>query len=96
MNTRYNEWNNNSAIWRNNLETALDRTSHTDIAIQYEYVAFSFPGGPHSRSFDHPEIDRDRFIPWAESKGWKVDLVIDEVSKAMGLLPQIRFIKQAA
>lgn len=95
MNERYNDWINNSQEWRDELERALEKQGGSDVVALYENVAFAFPSNdPNPHSFDYPLIDQKRFISWAESKGWKVQLAPEMASEEDDHRPPVRFTKK--
>ena len=95
MNEIYNDWINNSKKCQDKLEKALKQHGGTDIVIRYPDVAFCFPSNePNPYSFDYPLIDHERFIQWAESNGWIVQLAPEIASEKDKHRPPVRFTKK--
>lgn len=95
MNEKYSDWKNNSQKWQDELERALEKHGGSDVVTEYTNVAFAFPSkDPNPDSFDYPLIDRELFIHWAESKGWKVQLASEMASDKDKHRPPVRFTKK--
>ncbi|MBW2149759.1 MAG: hypothetical protein JRI22_22430 [Deltaproteobacteria bacterium] len=95
MNEKYNDWVNNSQEWQDILERELEKHGGSDVITEYTNVAFAFPSkDPNPHSFDFPLIDQERFIHWAESKGWKVQLAPELASEEDKHRPPVRFTKK--
>lgn len=95
MNEKYSDWNNNSQNWRDELERALEKYGANDVVTQYTNVAFAFPSNePNPHFFDYPLIDQERFIHWAESNGWKVQMAPEMASDESKHSPPVRFTKK--
>ena len=95
MNEKYNDWINNSQEWQDKLEKALEEHGGSDVVTEYKNVALAFPSNdPSPYSLDYPLIDEARFIHWAESKGWKVQLAPIMASDKKEHRAQVRFTKK--
>lgn len=95
MNDNYDDWIKNSPEWLDKLERWLEKQGGSDVVTQYTNVAFAFPSNdPNPYSFDYPLIDQKRFIPWAESMGWKVQLAPEMAPEEDRDRPPVRFTKK--
>lgn len=95
MNEKYNDWINKSQELRDELERALEDYGGNDFDAPYENVALAFPSNePSPQSFHYPLIDQERFIQWAESKGWRVQPRVEMADEEGTHRTRIRFTKK--
>ena len=78
--------------WRIALEKALLEEKLDDFTIDYAQISLAFPGGPHSASFDVQRSDWDKFKPWAENLGWRIQSAPEKTNPEIAdTMPTVRF-----